>query len=784
MAKIYGALEVAQLEWFTNAGKPAASSYPYRVIYVTDLKQIQVSDGTNWLPSNLNTATSGTLPAASSANQFQVYFITDTLQIRVSNGTKWTTVGARLDTYTSGTIPAAASNTNQMIWVSDLQQVQVSNGTSWVQVGSKVGSKNYFSQNNANPDFETNSVSPWSACTLTFSSGAPTGVPTLTATQMAISVTGTTPLAGTYSMLCTKSAANAQYQGFISGVLTIDREDVAKVMYGSFNYEVTSGTVDMSGTSTQTYEIWIYNVVGNQWIQPAGFRGMNQSSGSGKVVFSFQTDGSFANNQYRVAVITQQTSTAASVVEFDSFAVGPTAISVVQLRNPAGTIIATGSLTPPSGYLYCDGTAISRTDYAELFAAIGTTYGIGNGTTTFNIPDLRGIFARGAGTNPSNAANTTTIGTRQLDDFKSHTHSWTGLGRAGVGGDPNYFQYGSAGGTNNGNMNASNGSTGGTETRPANVGVAYHICFSSGYVQMSNDTDTRVVTAKFNTLQNRTINNTSPAVLLENLIFDTHGAYNTSTGVYTVPVSGYYKISGYLRGSAIAVNGNFTGFVLRLNGSVVAGNTAPGICGTRSSAANSYNPEATGSNIFRLNAGDQLAFGGFSDTASTTFNDGFTCIGIERVTGPSAIAASETVAAIYQTSAGQSIPFNVETVVVFGTKIYDSHSAMNAATGVYTCPISGEYEVSGGIYFASAITATATDVQFIAYKNGTPYLGVNNPKSGTAATPMTTSGTIKVRCNAGDTLSIAVKQNNSASTAQSLITSAAFNWASITRVGN
>lgn len=46
--KLYSALEVAQLEWFTNAGKPAAAAYPYRVIYVTDRFQVQVSDGTNW----------------------------------------------------------------------------------------------------------------------------------------------------------------------------------------------------------------------------------------------------------------------------------------------------------------------------------------------------------------------------------------------------------------------------------------------------------------------------------------------------------------------------------------------------------------------------------------------------------------------------------------------------------------------------------------------------------------------------------------------------------------
>ena len=58
---------------------------------------------------------------------------------------------------------------------------------------------------------------------------------------------------------------------------------------------------------------------------------------------------------------------------------------------PTGTIIASGlaSGSPPAGYLYCDGSAVSRSTYSVLFTAIGTTYGAGNGTTTFNIPDLR-----------------------------------------------------------------------------------------------------------------------------------------------------------------------------------------------------------------------------------------------------------------------------------------------------------------------------------------------------------------------------------------------------------
>jgi hypothetical protein len=62
-----------------------------------------------------------------------------------------------------------------------------------------------------------------------------------------------------------------------------------------------------------------------------------------------------------------------------------------------GTIIPWGgSATPPSGYLLCDGSAVSRTTYADLFTAIGTTHGVGNGTTTFNLPDLQDRFPFGA----------------------------------------------------------------------------------------------------------------------------------------------------------------------------------------------------------------------------------------------------------------------------------------------------------------------------------------------------------------------------------------------------
>lgn len=63
--------------------------------------------------------------------------------------------------------------------------------------------------------------------------------------------------------------------------------------------------------------------------------------------------------------------------------------------TPAGIIAGFGSNTPPSGWLVCDGSAVSRTTYAALFAAIATNFGAGDGSTTFNLPDGRGQVMAG-----------------------------------------------------------------------------------------------------------------------------------------------------------------------------------------------------------------------------------------------------------------------------------------------------------------------------------------------------------------------------------------------------
>ena len=73
------------------------------------------------------------------------------------------------------------------------------------------------------------------------------------------------------------------------------------------------------------------------------------------------------------------------------------AVSPLQLSklNPTGTVLSFAAATPPEGFLECDGAAVQRTVYAKLYGIIGTSFGSGNGSSTFNIPDLRGEFIRG-----------------------------------------------------------------------------------------------------------------------------------------------------------------------------------------------------------------------------------------------------------------------------------------------------------------------------------------------------------------------------------------------------
>lgn len=96
--------------------------------------------------------------------------------------------------------------------------------------------------------------------------------------------------------------------------------------------------------------------------------------------------------------------------------------------SPIGSIIAYGGNTPPDGYLLCDGSEVSRTTYSKLFAAIGTTYGTGNGSTTFNLPNLIDRFVEGSNTpgTVKEAGLPNITGSFDLGDRRTHVDNPTG----------------------------------------------------------------------------------------------------------------------------------------------------------------------------------------------------------------------------------------------------------------------------------------------------------------------------------------------------------------------
>lgn len=159
--------------------------------------------------------------------------------------------------------------------------------------------------------------------------------------------------------------------------------------------------------------------------------------------------------------------------------------------TPAGTVIYSARTTAPTGYLAANGAAVSRTTYATLFSAIGTVYGVGDGSTTFNLPDLRGEFVRGwdggRGVDSGRA-----MGSAQAEALTSHSHTGS-TGDAGAHSHGTNFSFivrGDAGGNEtpggggrgtyqNIGINGvgdhahsfTTNPTGGTETRPRNIAL-------------------------------------------------------------------------------------------------------------------------------------------------------------------------------------------------------------------------------------------------------------------------------------------------------------------------
>ena len=140
---------------------------------------------------------------------------------------------------------------------------------------------------------------------------------------------------------------------------------------------------------------------------------------------------------------------------------------------PVGQIAPFGRETAPAGWLKCNGLAVSRTTYADLFAEIGETFGEGDGATTFSLPDLRGNFVRGWA-NGISLDPGRDLGSLQEGSVGAHSHGVTGTG----GGGADYVNTGPLSeGYTTVLPNTTTGTTASDAPVPRNIALLYCIKF-------------------------------------------------------------------------------------------------------------------------------------------------------------------------------------------------------------------------------------------------------------------------------------------------------------------
>lgn len=140
-------------------------------------------------------------------------------------------------------------------------------------------------------------------------------------------------------------------------------------------------------------------------------------------------------------------------------------------KGPTGMVAYFARNTPPSGWLAANGAVVSRTTYAVLFSAIGTTFNTGGEAgTDFRLPDGRGEFIRGWD-NSRGVDVGRVFGSWQADQLKAHTHSYEWFPGEGNGETDNNYQAGHT------QVTGTTGSTGGAETRPRNLAMLCCIKF-------------------------------------------------------------------------------------------------------------------------------------------------------------------------------------------------------------------------------------------------------------------------------------------------------------------
>lgn len=637
------------------------------------------------------------------------------------------TIGDALTVTQVATPSAPASGFNKIYAKSDGSFYTLNSSGIESPVGSgSGGSKNYLgtvNKINGNGDFELGTTSKWSLGNVSINSTTkfPSGAPTFgsgASVNLAISVVSANQLAGSYSLSYASSAATTAGNFLASDAFTIDKADQAKPQKFQFSYEAVTNpnNGNYSGTTSNSFGVAIYDVTNAAWIQPSGCFSMTQNAGVGIASGEFQTSSN--GTQYRIVVYNANATSGATTLYFDDFSIGSQGAVLGCPVTDWQAFTPTGTWTTNTTYT---GKWRRVGDSAEIEVNLALSGAPTSAQLQVNLPPGMTVdTSKLLHVNPDLDAKFGFV--RVLD---AGTLAYAG-GTVGYASSTSVNVYVLSVGSTYANPTAITQSTPFTFGSGDGISLIYQVPIVgwSSNTTMSSDSSTRVVAAKIYTSSARTINNTAPTIIYEGVTYDTAGAYDNTTGIYKVTVSGKYRITGAAQTASTSYTANnAAGLQAKINGTA-----SDFITLTRAQTTASLIISTTGSSTFDLKAGDTISIGGYSDTATTlsASNPAINYILIERISGPATIAASADINCRY-TGGNNTIANGVQATLLFPTKSYDSNSAFNAATGEFTAPDSGKYRVT--VYAASSAPIAAssinTQIALVIQKNGVNYSDFN-----------------------------------------------------------
>lgn len=659
--------------------------------------------------------------------------------------------------------------TGSLVYNTDTNKLNQYNGSGWVEVGS--GSGQGGVNHITNSDAETNT----DGHTLYADAAAASPVDgTAGTSSLTLSQDTAAELRGNASFKLAKSATSEQGEGVgINFTVALADYNPPKVQTISFDYKVSANFACNAGTAASPSDIvvYIYGRDTGALIQPSPFT----LDCSGKFVGHFQP--LTTDDDYRLILHVATTNASAWDFYYDSVTVGP----LNTARGPpvtdwqsSGNGVTASVRGSSNESVYTNSTLASFKwrrigDHMEVSAIIQFTGAPATGTGGIS------LAIDGVTLDSNKISGGIRNGTAAF--FDSSAAAWySGIARI-LSGTSRILV--------NSSITDGAGYASGDVSPSVPVTIAngdeLHLRFSvpitgwASNVTIGQLDDGRVVTAhaSLSTAQTGVADKVIP---FNNESIDTHSAFNSSTGVFTVPVTGWYSVRARAlltaldgaTNATIAVRKNSVAVNQAYCSVLTAGATSSGMCHV--------------AEILSLVAGDTIDIYADGDASfDIDSSSSRTAVSIARISGPVTPMAAETVAVIASTTAGQALSAATPTTIVWGTETLDTHGAHNSSTGVFTAPSPGNYLMCVSWSTATTTFSINDEVATIFRKNSVDVYRDSifaNYSAGGTLLPLYSCHTFTL--NAGDTLDARANSDK----ATSIVTTGTRNSLNIIKVGN